>query len=147
MHLAWVGANSLGGSPALGLPIPGCPADFSSCPCLSSCEGSGGTRRMLPGVNRLGLRARNRHCLFRQTTLHYVAKATEIGMPFDSVLSLLGVYSKEMKQLKQKKKLLTNTIRLKQVTKKLLTSTHCRLLCCRGEIKKQPTMGTGSRES
>lgn len=64
---------------------------------------------MLPGVNRLGLRARNRHCLFRQTTLHYVAKATEIGMPFDSVLSLLGVYSKEMKQLKQKKKLLTNT--------------------------------------
>lgn len=41
--------------------------------------------------NRLVLEARNGHCLLRKTTLHYVAKATEIAIPFDSVLSLLGV--------------------------------------------------------
>ena len=52
--------------------------------------------------NRLGLCARNRHCPLRKITLHFVAMATEVIIPFDSVLSLLGVYSKEVKQLKQK---------------------------------------------
>lgn len=52
--------------------------------------------------NGLGLPARNGHCLLRKT-LHYVEKATEIVIPFDSALSLLGVYPKEMKQLKQNK--------------------------------------------
>lgn len=86
--------------------------------------------------NRLGLPARNGHCLLRKT-LHYVEKATEIVIPFDSALSLLGVYPKEMKQLKQNK------------TKKNCwqVDVHCRLLCCWEEIEKPPRIGPGFWES
>lgn len=66
--------------------------------------------------NRLGLHARKRYRPLRETTLHFVVTATEVIIPFESVRSLLEVYSKEMKQLKQ------STVD-KQV------DFHCRLGC------------------
>lgn len=52
--------------------------------------------------NKLGLRARNGRCSLRETTLPYVAEATEIVIPFDSALSPLEFVPRKRKQPKQK---------------------------------------------